>query len=116
MLRCHICRSVETSVSNAFDNRSTSSDIRLVAVLSSDVRIRNSRMSTPEQLARQARLLARVRAARETRDKADAAAARADQQLREAIRTAYNAGAEVRDISKAAGLSRQRIHQIVRGA
>ena len=80
-----------------------------------DVRVRTKGMATPEELARQARLLARVRAARENRDKADALAANADQQLRSAIRAAYEAGAEVRDIVRAAGLSRHRIHQIIRG-
>ena len=61
-----------------------------------------------------ARLLARVRTVRANRDKAEAAKAKADQQLRDVIRAAYDAGADVRDIVKAARLSRQRIHQIIR--
>ena len=78
------------------------------------MRVRSGGVVTPEQLARQARLLARVQSARKDRDRADAEQKTAARQLHEAIRAAYDAGAEVRSIARASGLSRQRVHQIVR--
>jgi hypothetical protein len=63
-------------------------------------------VSTPEELARQAAAVARVRAARAQRDQSTAA-------LRAAIIDAVNVGAEIRDVALAAELTRQRIHQIV---
>ena len=62
-------------------------------------------MSTPEQLRRQADAV--------SRDKADKAAERAKQKFRQAILDAVSTGAAVRDIAIAAGLSPQRIYQII---
>jgi len=70
-------------------------------------------MSTPEQLRRQADAVARVRATRIQRDKADKAAERAQQKFRQAVLDAVSTGAAVRDIAIAAGLSPQRIYQII---
>lgn len=67
-------------------------------------------MSTPEELARQAEAVARVRAARIQRDKA---VAEGNARLRTEIVRAINTGASVRDVAVAAELSRQRIHQII---
>lgn len=64
--------------------------------------------STPEELAAQAQAVAVVRAARIQRDQARL-------RLEDAIRAAYAANAHVRDIAHAAGMSRQRVHQIIRG-
>jgi hypothetical protein len=67
-------------------------------------------VTSPEELARQAELVAKVRLARARRD---TAAANTTADLHRAIRAAYDAGALVRDIAAAAGMSRQRVHQIL---
>lgn len=72
-------------------------------------------MSTPEQVAAQARALARVRADRMKRDAAAESVAAADEQLRQSILNALDVGAAEKDIAIAAGVSRQRINQIKRG-
>ena len=56
----------------------------------------------------QAEAVAKVRAAREKRD-------RTTRELNQAIRDAYETGALVKDIAAAADLTRQRVHQIVKG-
>jgi hypothetical protein len=73
-------------------------------------------MSTPEQLRRQSDAVSRVRAARVQRDKADKAAERAKQKFKQAILDAVSTDAAVRDIAIAAGLSPQRIYQIIKNA
>lgn len=65
-------------------------------------------MITPEQAAQQAEALAKVRAARIRRD-------RANEQLNREIRAALNIGARPKDVAVAAELSRQRVSQISRG-
>ena len=67
-------------------------------------------MSTPSQLRRRAAAVSRVRAARVQRDKA---VDTATQRLKQAILDAISAGASVRDIAVAAGMSRQRVYQIL---
>jgi hypothetical protein len=69
-------------------------------------------VTSPEELARQAELVARVRAARARRD---LAVEQTTAELHRAMRDAYDAGALVRDIAAAAGLTRQRVHQILNG-
>ena len=64
-------------------------------------------MVTPEQAARQAEALAKVRAARIRRD-------RANEQLNQEIRAALDTGARPKDVAVAAELSRQRVSQISR--
>lgn len=64
-------------------------------------------MVTPDALAAQAQAVAKVKAARLQQDRAIA-------DLDAAIVAAYAAGAAVKDIAAAAGLSRQRIWQRVR--
>lgn len=68
------------------------------------------RVTSPEELARQAELVAKVRAARARRDRA---VADATAELHAAIHAAYRAGALVKDIASAADMSRQRVHQIL---
>lgn len=66
------------------------------------------RVTSPEALRRQAEAVAAVRRARTERDEAV-------ERLNQAIRDAADTGALYKDIAAAAGLSRQRISQIVRG-
>jgi hypothetical protein len=66
------------------------------------------RVTSPEALRRQADAVAAVRRARTERDEAT-------EQLKQAIRDAADTGALYKDIALAAGLSRQRVSQIVRG-
>ena len=68
-------------------------------------------MTSPEGHAVQAQLLARVRAARVQRDESLEENTRL---LHQAIRAALDAGTPVKDVAAAAGLTRQRIHQIAR--
>ncbi len=58
--------------------------------------------------------MAAVQSARERRDDLAAELDKAQQDLRVAIRDAYDSGAQTRDIAAAAGLTRQRVHQIWR--
>lgn len=67
-------------------------------------------MPSPDQLRRQAEAVARVRAARVQRDKAVAAASN---RLKKAILDATASGASVANIAEAAGLSKQRIYQVI---
>lgn len=67
-------------------------------------------MPTPEQLAAQAEAIAAVRIARLKRDKVSADA---EQELRAAIRAAYDTGASVRNIAIAANRTPARIYQIL---
>lgn len=66
-------------------------------------------MTSPEGLARQAELVARVRAARAHRDHAVEIA---NQQLAVAIKDAIDSGALVKDVAAAAGFSRQHVSEI----
>jgi hypothetical protein len=67
-------------------------------------------VATPEELAAQAEAVARVRAARVQRDKA---VKDSNQRLRAEIIRAVDVGASIRDVAKAAELTRQRVHQIL---
>lgn len=80
-----------------------SHDVRTVTVCDTLVNV-----VTPEQAAKRAQALARVRAARVQRDKAY-------ERLVQEILAALDVGAAQADIAVAAGLSRQRISQISRG-
>ena len=62
-------------------------------------------MSTPEQIAAQAQALARVRADKVERDKAN-------ERLRASILAALATGAARKDVALAAGVSPQRVSQI----
>lgn len=66
-----------------------------------------TRVSTPEELTRQAEAVARVRVARINRGKAT-------DELKREIVAAVDAGAAIKDIAKAADFTRQRIFQIVK--
>ena len=73
------------------------------------------RVSTPEQIAAQAKALAQVRADRIKRDKAAETVGALNDQLRQSILAALDLGAAPKDVAKAADLSHQRISQIARG-
>ena len=66
-------------------------------------------VTSPEGLAHQAELLARVRALRARRDKL---IAEANVELREAIKDALDAGARPKDVALASGFSRQHVDNI----
>ena len=72
-------------------------------------------MSTPEQVVRQARALARVRAARIEKDRTTQQADEANEQFRQAVLAALETNAAVQDIAVAGQISRQRVFQISRG-
>jgi hypothetical protein len=63
-------------------------------------------VSTPEQLAAQAEAVAAVRVARINRDKAN-------DNLRAAILAAVDTGASVRNVAMAAGITPQRVYQML---
>lgn len=63
----------------------------------------------------QARALAKVRAARVKRDKAEEQVEAANEDLKREIKAALDVGAATSDVAVAAHLSRQRVFQISRG-
>jgi hypothetical protein len=67
-------------------------------------------VSTPEQLAAQAQAVAAVRAARVERDRVVTIASAT---LRRAIMAALDTGASVRNVAVAAGVTPQRIYQLM---
>lgn len=66
-------------------------------------------MTSPEGLARQAELVARVRTARAHRDRV---VDQANEQLHQAIRDAIDSGALVKDVAAAASFTRQHVSEI----
>lgn len=70
---------------------------------------------TPDDLARQAEAVRNVGIARLRRERAHQSADEADEAWRQAILDAFEAGAMVRDIVEASGVSRQYIYDITHG-
>lgn len=67
---------------------------------------------TPDDLARQADAVRRVTVARLRRERAHRTADQADREWRDAILAALDAGAMMRDVAEAAGVTRQYIRTL----